>query len=59
MEGKAKSKEKRRRYQRPQVKQVELRPEEAVLQGCKTIMFTGPKAIDCGPIEAPCEEAGS
>jgi hypothetical protein len=48
MEGEAKRKETRRRYQRPQVKQVELRPQEAVLQVCKTAGWVdGPKANDC------------
>ena len=39
MKGKEHSKHNRKPYQKPQVEQVELRPEEAVLGGCK--MLTG------------------
>ena len=35
MKGKEHSKHNRKPYQKPQVEQVELRPEEAVLGGCK------------------------
>ena len=29
-------------YKKPEVKQVRLKPEEAVLGGCKVATFTGP-----------------
>ena len=35
MKGKENSKHSRKPYQKPRVEQVELRPEEAVLGGCK------------------------
>jgi hypothetical protein len=38
----------KRPYIRPEVKKVQLRPEEAVLGGCKTTSGTGPAAASCG-----------
>ena len=34
-------------YQKPEVKQVQLRPEEAVLGGCKTATMAGPTQAAC------------
>jgi len=34
-------------YQKPEVKQVQLRPEEAVLGGCKTGSIAGPTQAAC------------
>ena len=40
--------EKRRRpYRRPEVKQVALRPEEAVLGNCKITGSSGPATSNC------------
>jgi len=54
-----KSSGKRKRpYVKPEVKQVPLRPEEAVLGNCKTIGSTGPSDNTCG-FPAYCSSAGS
>jgi hypothetical protein len=34
-------------YSKPEVKQVELRPEEAVLGACKVSGHSGPGSSDC------------
>jgi hypothetical protein len=48
----------RKPYQKPEIKQVLLRPEEAVLGACKTASSTGPSRFPCaGAI--PCTTAGS
>jgi hypothetical protein len=45
---------KRRPYIKPEVKQVALRPEEAVLGACKTTAFAGPVDSACNPAGSPC-----
>ena len=35
-------------YLKPELKQVPLRPEEAVLGNCKLSGVSGPAAADCG-----------
>lgn len=35
-------------YMKPEVTQVPLRPEEAVLGACKTVSVSGPFTADCG-----------
>ena len=47
MKGQEDSKTRRRLYQKPRVEQVELRPEEAVLGGCKNFTDAGEQASDC------------
>ena len=37
----------KRPYVRPEVKQVQLKPEEAVLGGCKTGVAAGPARVTC------------
>jgi len=38
----------RKPYGKPSIQQVELRPEEAVLQGCKILDYPfGPKNANC------------
>ena len=37
----------RKPYEKPHIQQVELRPEEAVLQGCKIDLTFGPKNQNC------------
>ena len=39
--------EKRRPYRKPELRRVQLRPEEAVLGNCKTSGTAGPAAADC------------
>jgi len=42
--------EKKKPYMKPKLTQVDLRPEEAVLGGCKTAGITGPAQASCtGP----------
>jgi hypothetical protein len=38
----------KKRYAKPEVKQVSLRPEEAVLGSCKTNAISGPAQAKCG-----------
>jgi hypothetical protein len=40
-------------YKKPEVKQVPLRPEEAVLGGCKVAATAGPLQAQCD-IPTPC-----
>jgi hypothetical protein len=46
-------------YVKPEVKQVELRPEEAVLGFCKQTTNFGPGANDCGVGVSPCPTTGT
>ena len=41
-------------YTKPEVKQVQLRPEEAVLAVCKLGSQYGPTAIGCQTAGEPC-----
>lgn len=59
MKAKQSSKERRTRYQKPQVEQVELRPEEAVLGECKNFQEAGPDVALCLPAEIQCLDFGS
>lgn len=45
-------------YTRPEVKQVPLRPDEAVLGACKTGGYYGPTAPNCKPL-GNCSGMGS
>jgi hypothetical protein len=48
----------KRAYQKPELTQVSLKPEEAVLAVCKRTGRSGPAQPGClSP--APCSEAGS
>ena len=40
----------RRSYAKPAMKRVHLKPEEAVLGGCKITGKFGPTAINCAPL---------
>ena len=48
----------RRPYQKPEVTQVSLRPEEAVLGSCKTKTSSGPGQAGCRT-PSPCSSVGS
>ena len=48
----------RKRYEKPEVTQVSLRPEEAVLGACKAGRVSGPGQPRCG-VPAPCSSQGS
>jgi len=39
----------RRSYSKPAMKRVHLKPEEAVLGGCKITSSFGPTAVNCKP----------
>lgn len=39
--------EPRKRYEKPEIKEVPLRPEEAVLGACKTASRSGPAQVRC------------
>ena len=47
----------KKRYTKPAVKRVHLKPEEAVLGGCKTSGIFGPTQANCGVIA--CSALGS
>jgi len=46
-------------YARPEVKQVPLRPEEAVLGNCKGTGGSGPTGASCGCPLTGCSSCGS
>lgn len=48
----------RKSYTKPQIQQVPLRPEEAVLGACKTSTVSGPAQATCNS-PAPCSSSGS
>jgi len=54
-----KPKKAKKPYVRPQVKQVPLKPEEAVLGLCKQDQIFGPGANNCGYGVSPCSSIGS
>ncbi len=47
----------RRRYRKPQITEVKLRPEEAVLGNCKVSGSSGPATSNCGTFV--CSSVGS
>jgi hypothetical protein len=48
----------KKRYEKPEVTQVSLRPEEAVLGACKAGRVSGPGQPRCG-VPSPCSSLGS
>jgi hypothetical protein len=50
---------KKKPYIKPQVKQVILRPEEAVLGACKTTLIAGPGQTRCSLNGLRCSTIGS
>lgn len=46
-------------YVKPRLRQVDLRPEEAVLGGCKTGSSAGPASSPCDALIGGCSSAGS
>ncbi len=49
---------KKKPYEKPQLKQVLLKPEEAVLGACKNAGFTGPAQAKCNA-PVPCNSLAS
>jgi len=49
----------KKRYSKPEVKQIDLRPEEAVLGNCKTSGTAGPGTFGSCSQVAPCSSLGS
>lgn len=49
----------KKRYEKPQVKQVVLKPEEAVLGACKTTTVAGPAQSRCNNGGLRCSTIGS
>jgi len=47
----------RRRYAKPEIRRVELRPEECLAAGCKTISLVAPGATGCSTNS--CSNIGS
>ena len=56
---KAKTEQPKKPYVRPEVRQVRLRPEEAVLGFCKNTGYSGPGAPNCGVGISPCITPGT
>ena len=48
----------KKRYEKPEITQVSLRPEEAVLGACKAGKVSGPGQPRCA-VPAPCSSVGS
>jgi hypothetical protein len=48
----------RKRYEKPKVSEVALRPDEAVLGSCKTAVVAGPVEANCGALGG-CFSIGS
>jgi hypothetical protein len=44
----------RRPYEKPEIRRIELRPEEALSVGCKTLGGTECNSGDCVANPAPC-----
>jgi len=49
---------KKKKYEKPTLSEVELRPEEAVLGNCKAISISGPAMADCSAFGG-CSSLGS
>lgn len=49
----------RRTYRKPELTQVELRPDEAVLGSCKVSTSGGPATAGCGATGVRCITIGS
>ena len=48
----------KKEYRKPQLRKIDLRPEEAVLGNCKTGNAAGPSPT-CEPITGSCMTVGS
>jgi hypothetical protein len=46
-ERESKSERVKKPYQKPEIRKIELKPEEAVLGGCKIASLAGPGTGDC------------
>ena len=46
-------------YLKPEIKQVQLKPDEAVLGGCKTATTAGPARITCDFGVGTCRALGT
>ncbi|MGD0101040.1 MAG: hypothetical protein ABSC60_11895 [Acidobacteriota bacterium] len=51
--------EKKEAYVKPQVKQILLKPEEAILGACKTSSIAGPAQAKCNNAGIHCSNIGS
>jgi hypothetical protein len=49
----------RKPYVKPEIEQITLTPEEAVLAGCKTFTITGPEFTNGCTLAANCMEQRS
>ena len=49
----------KRPYVKPEVRQIQLRPEEAVLGFCKNTGYYGPGIDACGVGTSPCPTSGT
>lgn len=49
----------RKLYKKPLIEEVELKPEEAVLTGCKTPLSGGPDTSPCRSTAVRCKNVGS
>jgi hypothetical protein len=51
---------KKRPFTKPELRRIDLKPEEAVLGSCKMSASSGPGAVGtCSPAGAACSTAGS
>jgi hypothetical protein len=49
----------KRKYQKPKIKKIPLRPEEAVLGFCKSATVAGPIQSACTVLGVSCSTVGS
>jgi len=49
---------KKKKYEKPTLSEVALRPEEAVLGNCKSVSISGPAMPDCSSVGG-CSSLGS
>jgi len=49
---------KKKKYEKPKLSEVALRPEEAVLGNCKSVSISGPAMPDCSSVGG-CSSLGS
>lgn len=59
MDNHATKEEARKPYRKPEAKRFSLRPDEAVLGGCKSAAVAGPSGVRCNANVIYCRTAGS
>jgi hypothetical protein len=50
---------KKEKYEKPELKTIQLHAEEVLAIGCKSIGSSGPDAASCGLLSTQCSASGS